>query len=151
MLMHMACYLQVVPGSFEDKVIQLLERAWKEDSLTALKLVFHLRGVRGTGKSDKEMFYWAALWLQKHHPGTLLENLNMVAEFGYFKDLLEILLRLVEEPEERVSKIAATSRHKEGIDLNISTSLRLQSSYQRKVVYIEFVVALHSGNEFTLH
>ncbi|KAI3931241.1 hypothetical protein MKX01_040158 [Papaver californicum] len=41
------------------------------DSLTTLKLIGNLRGVRGTGKLDREGFYGAALWLDKNPPKTL--------------------------------------------------------------------------------
>lgn len=81
--------------------------------MTALKLVFHLRGVRGTGKSDKENFYYAALWMQQEHPQTLLANLAMIAEFGYFKDLLELVLRIVEGPDETHRKLEAKETHKQ--------------------------------------
>ncbi|GMN49335.1 hypothetical protein TIFTF001_018494 [Ficus carica] len=64
-------------------------------------LICNLRGVRGTGKSDKEGFYTAALWLHKHHPKTLACNVGSFAEFGYFKDLPEILYRLLEGPDVR--------------------------------------------------
>uniref|UniRef100_A0A453T530 Uncharacterized protein n=1 Tax=Aegilops tauschii subsp. strangulata TaxID=200361 RepID=A0A453T530_AEGTS len=65
------------------------------DPLTALKLACNLRGVRGTGKSDREGFYAAALWLHDHHPRTLACNVAALAEFGYLKDFPELLFRLV--------------------------------------------------------
>ncbi|KAL2630015.1 hypothetical protein R1flu_014701 [Riccia fluitans] len=105
-------FFQVVPDTGV-RLIGLLDKAWREDALTALKLVMHLRGVRGTGKSDKENFYYAALWLQQEHPKTLLANLAMVAEFGYFKDLLELVLRIVEGPDETHRKMEAKESHKQ--------------------------------------
>jgi len=51
--------------------------------------------VRGTGKSDKEGFYAAALWLHERHPKMLACNLPALAEFGYLKDFPELLYRLV--------------------------------------------------------
>ncbi|OMP00225.1 hypothetical protein COLO4_12825 [Corchorus olitorius] len=71
-----------------------LKLAWEQNPLTALKLVCNLRGVRGTGKSDREGFYASAFWLFENHPKTLASNAASVAKFGYFKDLLEILHRL---------------------------------------------------------
>ncbi|KAM0872860.1 hypothetical protein ACQ4PT_038420 [Festuca glaucescens] len=41
------------------------------DARTALRLVCHLRGIRGLGKSDREGFYAAALWMHANHPRTL--------------------------------------------------------------------------------
>ncbi|KAI3958671.1 hypothetical protein MKW98_030336 [Papaver atlanticum] len=89
-------FFHVVPDTPPESVTQRLELAWKHDSLTALKLICNLRGVRGTGKSDKEGFYAAALWLHKNHPQTLAINLEAMADFGYFKDLPELLFRLHE-------------------------------------------------------
>ncbi|OVA17405.1 protein of unknown function DUF2828 [Macleaya cordata] len=94
-------FFHIVPDTPPESLTHRLELAWKHDSLTALKLICQLRGVRSTGKSDKEGFYAAALWLHKNHPKTLAFNLKSFAEFGYFKDLPEILYRLLEGLEVR--------------------------------------------------
>lgn len=57
--------------------------------------------MRGTGKSDREGFYTAVLWLHQNHPKTLALNARAFADFGYLKDLPEILFRLLEGPEAR--------------------------------------------------
>ncbi|GAV87827.1 DUF2828 domain-containing protein [Cephalotus follicularis] len=67
--------------------------AWEQNPLTALKLVCDLRGFRGTGKADREGFYASALWI---HPKTVAVNAASIVRFGYFKDLPEILYRLLE-------------------------------------------------------
>ncbi|XP_073147486.1 uncharacterized protein [Henckelia pumila] len=94
-------FFHVVPDTPPEVLVQLLDLAWKEDPLKTMKLVCNLRGVRGTGKSDKEGFYTAALWLHEHHPRTLARNVASFARFGYFKDLPEILSRLLEGAEAR--------------------------------------------------
>lgn len=94
-------FFHVVPNNPSHKVPELLEAAWNEDPLTALKLVCELRGVRGTGKSEREGFYAAASWIHWRHPKTLAANVHNIAQFGYFKDLPEILVRLVQEPKPR--------------------------------------------------
>ena len=48
------------------------------------------------GKSNKEGFYTAAFWLHKDHPKTLACNIGSLSDFGYMKDLPEILYRLLE-------------------------------------------------------
>ncbi|XP_074321634.1 uncharacterized protein LOC141658619 [Silene latifolia] len=92
-------FFHVVPSTPADQVTKRLESAWDQDASTALKLVCNLRGVRGTGKSDRKGFYASALWIHQHHPKTLAGNVEPIAEFGYFKDLLEILYQLVMGPE----------------------------------------------------
>ncbi|KAL3625162.1 hypothetical protein CASFOL_030616 [Castilleja foliolosa] len=94
-------FFHVVPDTPPETLTQRLELAWKHDPLKTLKLLCNLRGVRGTGKSDKEGGYTAALWLHKNHPKTLACNVPSFAGFGYFKDLLEILFRLLEGADVR--------------------------------------------------
>nr|GMD69794.1 uncharacterized protein LOC109185905 isoform X2 [Ipomoea batatas] len=91
-------FFHVVPNMPLPDLIGRVDVAWAHNPLTTLKLICNLRGVRGTGKSDKEGFYLAALWLHYNHPKTLSGNLKPLAEFGYFKDFLEILYRILEGP-----------------------------------------------------
>ncbi|XP_043718288.1 uncharacterized protein LOC122666205 isoform X1 [Telopea speciosissima] len=94
-------FFHVVPDTPPENLKQWLDLAWSHNALTTLKLICNLRGVRGTGKSDKEGFYTAALWLHKNHPKTLACNVRWFADFGYFKDLPEILYRLIEGADVR--------------------------------------------------
>nr|GEY90349.1 DUF2828 domain-containing protein [Tanacetum cinerariifolium] len=97
-------FYHVVPDSPPKTITRRLEQSWEHDPLKTLKLICNLRGVRGTGKSDKEGFYTCALWLHKNHPKTLACNVGPIADFGYFKDLPELLYRLLEGAD--VRKIA---------------------------------------------
>ncbi|XP_077229434.1 uncharacterized protein LOC143862296 [Tasmannia lanceolata] len=103
-------FFQVVPDTPPETLTLRLQSAWDHNPLTALKLICQLRGVRGTGKSDKEGFYTSILWLHKNHPKTLALNLRPISDFGYLKDLPEILFRLLEGPD--VRKIAKEGRLK---------------------------------------
>ncbi|KAL5542244.1 hypothetical protein UlMin_009954 [Ulmus minor] len=94
-------FFHVVPDTPPSDLIGRLEFAWKHEPLTTLKLICNLRGVRGTGKSDKEGFYAAAIWLHENHPKTLALNLRAIGDFGYFKDFPEILYRLLEGSDVR--------------------------------------------------
>ncbi|KAI4969733.1 hypothetical protein ZWY2020_000647 [Hordeum vulgare] len=88
-------FFHVVPGTPADTVSSLLANAWAAEPATALRLACNLRGVRGTGKADREGFYAAALWMHGSHPATLALNARPVADFGYLKDLPEILHRVI--------------------------------------------------------
>ncbi|XP_062110727.1 uncharacterized protein LOC133822411 [Humulus lupulus] len=94
-------FFHVVPDTPAQVLTERLRLAWAHNPLTTLKLISNLRGVRGTGKSDKEGLYTAAFWLHKHHPKTLASNVGSLADFGYFKDLPEILYRLLQGPDVR--------------------------------------------------
>lgn len=108
-------FFHVVPDTPSHRVTELLEAAWNEDPLTALKLVCQLRGVRGTGKSDRDGFYASACWIHSRHPKTLVANVDSIAQFGYFKDLPEILVRLLQESEATEKRRAEKIGHKEKI------------------------------------
>ncbi|KAL1198888.1 hypothetical protein V5N11_008506 [Cardamine amara subsp. amara] len=88
-------FFHVVPSTPKESIEQRLQVAWEHDALTTLKLICNLRGVRGTGKSDKQGFYTAALWLHGRHPKTLACNLDSLSKFGYFKDFPELLYRIL--------------------------------------------------------
>ena len=106
-------FFQVVPGATAAAdVASLLRVAWGNDARTALRLVCHLRGIRGLGKSDREGFYAAALWMHANHPLTLAGNLAGFARFGCFKDLLEIVYRVLHGPrdERKDDDYAAATR-----------------------------------------
>ncbi|KAK9277542.1 hypothetical protein L1049_007087 [Liquidambar formosana] len=108
-------FFHVVPDTPSETLTQRLQLAWTHNPLTTLKLICNLRGVRGTGKSDKEGFYTAAFWLHNNHPKTLACNVASVADFGYFKDLPEILYRLLEGSEvRRIQKSQRRSKTKKG-------------------------------------
>ncbi|QHO56649.1 uncharacterized protein [Arachis hypogaea] len=94
-------FFHVVPDTPPDSVRERLHVAWTHNPLTTLKLIYNLRGVRGTGKSDRDGFYAAATWLFSNHPKTLAANVPSLADFGYFKDLPEILYRLLEGSDVR--------------------------------------------------
>ncbi|XP_073025467.1 uncharacterized protein [Primulina eburnea] len=107
-------FFHIVPNTPPESVVERLKISWDHDPVTSLKLICNLRGVRGTGKSDKEGFYAAALWMHQNHPKTLACNLKVIAQFGYFKDLVEILYRLLEGPEIRAEKKSAWRSSKKG-------------------------------------
>ncbi|CAN6238117.1 unnamed protein product [Urochloa humidicola] len=122
-------FFQVVPDTPPERVRGLLAAAWARDPLTALKLVCNLRGVRGTGKSDREGFYAAALWVHAHHPRTLAGNVPALAEFGYLKDLPELLYRLVHGADAR--KVAKAKADAEKMRRRLKAP-RLQALLGRK-------------------
>ncbi|ESW30040.1 hypothetical protein PHAVU_002G119600 [Phaseolus vulgaris] len=109
-------FFHVVPDTPPETLLQRLELAWDQSPLTALKLVCNLRGIRGTGKSDRSNFYGAAIWLHRHHPKTLAANIPSLADFGYFKDLPEILYLLLEGSDARKIQKTEWLKRKRGGD-----------------------------------
>ena len=99
-------FFLTVTGISDERLHALLEAAWKEDPVLTLKLIFQIRHVRG-GKSDREIFFVAMKWLCKNHNTTFLESLQLVGDFGCWKDLLELLaiyipnIQEVRKPQKR--------------------------------------------------
>ncbi|PWA85310.1 hypothetical protein CTI12_AA149770 [Artemisia annua] len=94
-------FFHITPDTSRKTLITKLEASWAHEPLTTLKLICNLRGIRGTGKTDKESFYTCAAWLHNNHANTLVCNIPVLVEFGYFKDLLEILYRLIQGEDVR--------------------------------------------------
>ncbi|KAE9595674.1 hypothetical protein Lalb_Chr17g0341291 [Lupinus albus] len=134
-------FFHVVPDTPSLTLLQRLQLSWTHNPLITLKLLFNLRGLRGTGKSDKEGFYAAALWLHAHHPKTLASNVPLLAEFGYFKDLPEILYRILEGPHVRkkqkeeweMIKGSSSKRKGGGRGLSIGRKIEKLSLVSREV------------------
>ncbi|KAM7479124.1 hypothetical protein LguiA_027337 [Lonicera macranthoides] len=70
---------------------ELIERAYSHDPLTALKLICNLRSVSGTGA-----FLSTLVWLHQNHPLTLACNIRVFVKFMSLKELLQILVRILE-------------------------------------------------------
>ncbi|KAI3914565.1 hypothetical protein MKW92_021258, partial [Papaver armeniacum] len=109
-------FFYILPDTTYEYLTGQLERAWKYDALSTLKLICNLRGVRGTGKADSKNYHRAALWLHKNHPKTFACNLKSFAEFGSFEDFLVILKKLHEghevEPEQKFTVFHPFGRKK---------------------------------------
>ncbi|KAK7275711.1 hypothetical protein RIF29_16833 [Crotalaria pallida] len=135
-------FFHVVPNTPSDSLLQRLQLSWAHNPLTTLKLLCNLRAVRGTGKSDKEGFYAAALWLFSHHPKTLANNVPSLAEFGYFKDLPELLYRLLEgsevrkiqKEEWRQRKKGSNRRTRGGNGLEIGKKIKKKKNKMKSLV-----------------
>ena len=59
-------------------LFDLLVKAWTEDPLITLKIIFNARSIH-LGKSDKITFYRCAGWLAEHKPLTLITNLRWLS------------------------------------------------------------------------
>jgi hypothetical protein len=79
------------PGATAHHLHATLQNAWNQNPIIALKIMFQMRDVRN-GKADKSAFYLCAQWLMDRHPQTFLRNMPHMPLFGYWKDLLELLV-----------------------------------------------------------
>ncbi len=71
----------------EKEIVNRFVRAFAEDRLLALKLLFFARDIRG-GLGERRVFRIILEWLAKNEPAVVRKNLEYVAEYGRFDDLL---------------------------------------------------------------
>lgn len=68
----------------------LFQKALAEDPLTALKLMFWARDVRG-GAGERNFFRVCLDYLRTYYKGFLLKNLKLIPEYGRWDDLTYLL------------------------------------------------------------
>ncbi|XP_011004965.1 PREDICTED: uncharacterized protein LOC105111340 [Populus euphratica] len=88
-------FFKITPSTPPETLFRWLERAWKEDPNTTLKLICYLGLATIKGKPNKHAFFNSVLWLHKYQHYVLASNLAVLASFGYLKDLPEILYRIL--------------------------------------------------------
>src|SRR5690554_1114411 len=71
----------------DDEVIQLFIKAFSEDRLKAMKILFYIRDVRG-GAGERKVFRTILKYLGDNYPDIVEKNITLIAEFGRFDDLL---------------------------------------------------------------
>lgn len=70
----------------DSDIILMYRKAFKEDPLTALKLAFYMRDIRG-GQGERRLFKVIMNDMAKNNREILKKNLHLFAEFGRWDDL----------------------------------------------------------------
>ena len=65
-------------------------RAYSEDRLSALKILFYARDIR-EGLGERRVFRVILSWLAKNEPEAVRKNLENIAEYGRYDDLVVLL------------------------------------------------------------
>ena len=74
----------------ENEIEKRFLRAYSEDKDIATKILFFARDVRG-GLGERRVFRVILKWLANNEPQTVCKNLEYVAEYGRFDDLLALM------------------------------------------------------------
>lgn len=85
-------FFQIGAMRGQDKVrlINAFTKAFSEDSLTAMRLLFWARDVRG-GAGERQIFKDIITYLATNRADVLGKNLHLVTEFGRWDDLLVLI------------------------------------------------------------
>lgn len=78
-----------------EDVISLFTKAWGDDKLSALKVLFYFRDVRG-GQGERKTFRTIINWLANNYSEVVAKNLENIAFFGRWDDLYSLDGTLVE-------------------------------------------------------
>ena len=80
----------------DEAIVMRFIPAYVEDPDTAMKLLFFARDIRG-GLGERRVFRVIFSWLANNAPGSVRRNLQYVAEYGRYDDLLSLMGTPVEE------------------------------------------------------
>ena len=73
-----------------DQIIDVFKNAFYEDKVTAMRILFYVRDIRG-GQGMRRVFRIIVKWLADNYPEFVKNNLNNFAEFGRWDDLFCLL------------------------------------------------------------
>lgn len=80
----------------DEEITARFIRAFAENKDVAMKLLFFARDIRG-GLGERKVFRVILNWLAKNYPETVRKNLNYIAEYGRYDDLLVLFDTPVEK------------------------------------------------------
>lgn len=77
-------------GQDKQRLIMSFVKAWGENPLTAMKLLFWVRDIRG-GSGERQIFRDLVRYLANTYPDSLAKNLHLFSEYGRWDDLLALI------------------------------------------------------------
>ncbi len=80
----------------DEEITARFIRAFAENNDVAMKLLFFARDIRG-GLGERKVFRVILNWLGNNYPETVRKNLNYIAEYGRYDDLLVLFDTPVEK------------------------------------------------------
>lgn len=77
-------------GQDKIRILNLLEKAFKDDMLLATRTVFYARDCRG-GTGERELFRFALAWMAQNYTDILRKNLKWIPFYGRWDDLYALV------------------------------------------------------------
>ena len=79
-----------IRSNSEDEILSLFTKAFARDKTIAVRLMYMFRDIRG-GQGQRRPFRIQLNWLATHYPEQTKPLLNIVAEYGRWDDLYEVV------------------------------------------------------------
>lgn len=95
-------------GESEDAILNIFVKAFNEDKLTALRLLFWVRDVRG-GAGEREIFKIILSYLAKNHADVLAKNIHLISEYGRWDDIFSLIDTNLEQEALELIRIALSN------------------------------------------
>ena len=77
-------------GMDKKRLLAKVSKAFNEDPLTTIKIIFWARDVRG-GAGERQIFRDCLLWLCENHRVVLNKNIHLISEYGRWDDVLTLV------------------------------------------------------------
>lgn len=74
----------------EENIVSIFSKAFAQDKLLALKILFYFRDIRG-GQGERRTFKIILNWLAKNYPDIVKKNIENIPFFGRFDDLYSLV------------------------------------------------------------
>lgn len=111
----------------DEDVVLMFRKAYKENPLIAMRLLFYFRDIRG-GQGERRLFRVITKDLEENNPKVLKKNLKYISEFGRWDDLIELAYKGSNVEKEIVSIIS--NQLKQDIeDMNKGNSISLLAKW----------------------
>ena len=68
-------------GASKDRLFAKVSKAFNEDPLTTIRIIFWTRDVRG-GAGERQIFRDCLLWLCENHREVVHKNIHLISEYG---------------------------------------------------------------------
>lgn len=77
-------------GQDKTKLINVFTKAYGENPLIAMKLLFWARDIRG-GAGERQIFRDIVSYMAKNHKASIEKNIHLISEYGRWDDVLSLL------------------------------------------------------------
>ncbi|MBP5775547.1 MAG: DUF2828 family protein [Clostridiales bacterium] len=74
----------------DDEIVTRFIRAFAEDKDIAMKILFYARDIRG-GLGERRAFRVILKYLAQNYPETVIKNIDNIAEYGRYDDILSLM------------------------------------------------------------